>query len=88
MSAKPRMTWSADADQQLLVAIVNTLPSKALDYELVAQYFGKDLTAKAIEHRVRRLKAMFSSEGQTQKPPQQEAGSEPQNESPKKRKLA
>ncbi|QKX62421.1 uncharacterized protein TRUGW13939_09582 [Talaromyces rugulosus] len=91
MATKARKTWSAANDQQLLVAIVNTLPPGVLDYEKIAQYLGDDLTGNAIHHRIRRLKGMVSqsenSPGASSPSPKKQAASQAQTDSPKKRKL-
>lgn len=54
--------------------------------------FRAGLTGKAIQHRIRRLKGMAAqsesqSPGGSTEPPQKQAGSQAETESPKKRKL-
>ncbi|KAJ9273026.1 hypothetical protein DTO212C5_947 [Paecilomyces variotii] len=49
------MSWNAEADARLLVAII-AVGNVKMDYDKLSEYMGGDCTAYAIQHRIRKLK--------------------------------
>ncbi|KAL1848080.1 hypothetical protein Plec18167_008777 [Paecilomyces lecythidis] len=49
------MTWNAEADARLLIAII-AVGNPKMDYDKLSDYMGGDCTAYAIQHRIRKLK--------------------------------
>ncbi|EEP79283.1 predicted protein [Uncinocarpus reesii 1704] len=55
------ITWNAQADARLLVAIMRTAPK--IDLKAVAEYMGDDVTEYALQHRFRKLKKLADGDG-------------------------
>lgn len=53
--AKPAKRWTAEADTQLLLLLVQ-MYVKSINYNEVAARLGDGSTANAIEHRMRKLR--------------------------------
>ncbi|GAD97994.1 AT hook motif protein [Paecilomyces variotii No. 5] len=64
------MTWNAEADARLLIAII-AVGNPKMDYDKLSEFMGGDCTAYAIQHRIRKLKdkANGKSSGSTPNTP-------------------
>ncbi|KAF3911969.1 hypothetical protein AA313_de0204342 [Arthrobotrys entomopaga] len=56
------MRWDSTADAKLFVAVLK-VHSLKLNYEAIAKLMGDDTTAKAVSHRIAKLKSLGSDVG-------------------------
>ncbi|EAS30780.3 uncharacterized protein CIMG_06259 [Coccidioides immitis RS] len=60
------MTWNAQADARLLLAIIKTSPK--IDLKAVVKHMGNECTEKALRHRIGRLQSLAAGDGETSAP--------------------